>query len=370
MKSPKLPLNDGERTTRDKRFEQHDFRLPLAPVRVLVACGWVCHTDAGDSRLRVEVLTRSHQLARVTAPDGRAAIVKQPIHGQAYSRGLARELYVYRLAKWVSALEEVLPSALCLDEQRGLLAVESLAVGRNWPDETDLIPITSAGVALQLGRAMAQWHRETKAIPMAPSLAAGILHLPASLDTALNGRSASAQAFMQMIASDHELAEALHEGASIYRNACLIHGDIRPDNWLVCRRTTQSTLKVIDWEMSGRGDPAWDVGSACAECILQVIRSGVVLSRDDGGWPGVVQTTLREFLESYVNTGGALTDAREEWDRVVLYAGSRLLHVACEWAEYQANIDDGLVNEIAGQARRLLRTRRTAATSLASWANL
>jgi len=48
--------------------------------------------------------------------------------------------------------------------------------------------------------------------------------------------------------------------------------------------------------------------------------------------------------------------------------GTRLLHVASEWAEYSYNIDGGGVDQIVGQARNLLRTRQRVAASLASWA--
>jgi thiamine kinase-like enzyme len=367
MRDTKTLDDIREQPARLRHLAEKSRRPPLTPVQVLLACGWLTSADAEDSRLRVETLTRSHQVVRVTAPDRRVAIVKQSIHAQGHPRDLARELYVYRLAAWIGALAEVLPATLHLDEQRGLLVLESLAVGRNWPDDSDLVPLTSPGIARRLGRAMASWHRETKDIPMAPSLAAGILHLPDSLETAIDGRSASAQNFMRSVAVDREFAEALQAGASIYRHACLIHGDVRPDNWLVRRETAQPTLKVIDWEMSGFGDPAWDFGSACAESILQAIRSGVVLPRETSGWPEVAEPTLRELLDGYLTTGGGLAREEAEWERVVLYTGCRLLHVACEWAEYRHNVDDGLVDQIASQARGLLRARRPASASLARW---
>src|SRR5215212_8095281 len=98
---------------------------------------------------------------------------------------------------------------------------------------------------------MAGWHYETKDMALEPSPAPGILYMADSLEQALAGRSDSAQMFMRSLTADPEFCEALREGASVYEPSCLIHGDIRPDNWVVKRGPLEIKLKVFDWEMSG-----------------------------------------------------------------------------------------------------------------------
>lgn len=347
-------------------------RSPVAAERVLLACGWLDKAEAGDPRLSVEVLTRSHHVVRVIAPDGRTAIIKQPAQeGLQKGRNLARELYVYRLASWIGALANVLPTPFLIDEVRQVLVLESLATGRHWPDDADLLPITSGRTAFCLGAAMSAWHRATKSVSMAPSLAAGILQLPDSLESATKGRPESARALMRRLVSDRELCEALREGETVYQHVCLIHGDIRPDNWLLAKSPGTEKLKVIDWEMSGLGDPAWDVASACAESILQALRAGDGLVRAGEGWPAVTESPLRQLLSGYwCDEGGLDIDSHATWDRLVLFAVARLLHVACEWAEYSVNVDSGLVDQVIGEAKALLRARPQAAASLASWARV
>jgi len=346
------------------------FKPPLDPLRVLVACGWLTAAEAADPSLKVDTLTRAHQVVRVTAPDGRAVIVKQPTpEARQSGRNLYRELYVYRLAGWIDALSKALPAPLLIDEMRQLLVFECLAFERNWPDELEVEPISAPGVAKQLGQAMAGWHHATKDIALEPSPAPGILYMADSIESALEGRSGSAQAFMRSLTADPEFCEALREGAKVYQPACLIHGDIRPDNWVVRRDKVPTTLKVIDWEMSGLGDPAWDIGSACAESILQVVRTEARVMPDASGWPPLAASALREFLCAYVAAqGGIDASSSATWDRVALMAATRLLHVASEWAEHSYNIDSGGVDKIVGQARNLLRTRQLVAASLASWA--
>ncbi len=346
------------------------FTPPVDPLRVLVACGWLTAAEVSDPRLRIDSLARSHQVVRVTTPDGRAAIVKQPTpEARQNGRNLNRELYVYRLAGWISALSQVLPASLLIDEKRQLLVCESLDNGRTWPDMLEIEPISAAGVAEQLGRGMAGWHRETKDIPLETSPAPGILYIADTLEPALEGQSSSAQAVLRTFSKDAEFCEAFHEAAQAYQPACLIHGDIRPDNWTVLRDKAPIKVKVFDWEMAGFGDPAWDVGSVCAESILQVIRSGVSAIPGVSGWLPLSAPALCEFVRAYVAGQGCLdAGTSATWDRAVLFAATRLLHVAVEWAENSNNFDSGMVDQIVGQARYLLRTRQQLAASLASWA--
>ena len=338
----------------------------LDPLRVLVACGWLPPSDAADPRLRVDTLTRSHQVVRVTAPDGRAVIVKQPMpEARQSGRSLYRELYIYRLASWMEALSKILPAPLLIDEGRQLLVCECLSFAPNWPDELEIESLAAPGVARELGQAMAGWHHETKEIALEPSPAPGILYITDSLEPALEGRSESAQTFMRSLPADPEFRQALEEGANLYEPSCLIHGDIRPDNWVVRRSQSELKFKVFDWEMSGLGDPAWEIGSACSESVLQLIRSGLSTDPDESGWPSLAKPTLHEFLSAYttarrdVDPSGSIL-----WDRVTLFAAARLLHVASEWAEYSHNIDSGGVERIVAQARNLLRAREQAAASL------
>jgi len=355
---------------RSNRSSGESLKAPIAPVRVLLACGWLTADQAADPRLRIESLTRSHQVVRVTAADNRSAIVKQPTPEARHSgRSLARELYVYRLAAWIAALAKILPAPYLIDERRQLLVCESLACGLNWPDDIEIDRIAAPGVAEQLGRAMAIWHRETKGIALEPSPAAGILYLKDSLATALQGRSESAQTYLRSLAADAEFCEAFRQGALLYRPECLIHGDIRPDNWIVRRDPEHIALKVFDWELSGLGDPAWDIASACAEAVIDLLRTGVSILPDNSGWPPCAASTLREFIRAYAAAQrGIRTNTAPNWIAVVLFSASRLLHVASEWAEYPYNLDSGIVDQIVGYARSLLRARQQAAAALANWA--
>lgn len=344
----------------------------IAPLRVLKTCGWLTEWEAADARLRIDTLNRSHQVVRVTAPDGRSAIVKQPLPEARYNgRNLDRELYVYRLAGWIEALKSILPAPYLIDERHQLLACECLPVGGSWPDDIQLDYISTRGVAAQLGAVMAGWHRATQGIAMEPSPAPGIMYLSDALETAIQGRSESAQLFLRSLAADATFGAAFREGATLYKPAALIHGDIRPDNWNVRRDRGNILLKVFDWELAGLGDPAWDVASVVAEAMIEAIRTGSSGGSNDRGWPLCAVSTIHEFVEAYVaNQPMPGMDDTAAWRQVALYIPLRLLHVASEWSEYAHNLASGLVERMVDHARTLLHTRQHAAETLATMAHV
>src|SRR6478736_120802 len=92
-----------------------------SPVAVLRACGWL----AADAELaRVQDVSSSHSVHRATRSDGAEAIVKMRLADG--KRGLANELFVYRLACWSEALGCVLAHPLHVDEAAQLLVLEAL----------------------------------------------------------------------------------------------------------------------------------------------------------------------------------------------------------------------------------------------------
>jgi aminoglycoside phosphotransferase (APT) family kinase protein len=340
-----------------------------SPIDVLVGCGWLRASDAGDPALRIDAVSSSHALFRVTAPDGRAVIVKQvPEKAAQRGRNLAREMFVYRLAHWMPAIATLVPRPIVIDERRDLLVVESLASGPVWPDVADVASVASSDVCLQLGRAMAAWHSSTNDIGAWPSLGVGVFGLPDSLSEACHGRPRSTQALMDSIGADAVLAGALREARSSYAHRCLIHGDLRRENWILDRRNGSPSLKVFDWEMSGIGDPAWDIGSVVAEAVLEQIRERRIEQSRSVVWPPAIEAPMKAFLHAYSASNGVL-DVRDlkSWEMMTLCTVGRLLHVACECADLAADANGWPVSDIVKSARTIATRRRKAAAALGRW---
>ncbi len=342
------------------------WREPPSPVDVLLACGWLTNAEAKDPRLDVAAALSSHALFRVTTPAGRSAVVKQvPRSAAEGGRSLLQELYVYRVASWVPLLASALPKPIFIDERRQLLAIESLGAHQVWPARS--ASLQSPDVGRALGRVMARWQRSTQDLAFWPSPARGVLHLPEQLELASSGRPRSTQRLMRVVATDPELADALRESRALWRDRCLIHGDIRRENWIKAAGRRGCALKVLDWELSGWGDPAWDVASVLAEAVLDLIRGEGDGQRAD--WVARIGRSSRRFVQSYAREGGLvdLTDVEASL-QVASFAACRLLHVALEWADVQADEEEGPATGVIAQARHLLRSRQDLATALRAWA--
>lgn len=106
--------------------------------------------------------------------------------------------------------------------------------------------------------------------------------IPRYAGNAASDGSAAATVFLRLLAEtgaydDLTAVRALHAQASD-----VIHGDVRWDNMLVTAGSGPRdglNLRLIDWELVGRGDGAWDLGCLMAEvlrfwCTATGMRSG------------------------------------------------------------------------------------------------
>jgi hypothetical protein len=321
---------------------------PPSPVAVLRACGWMA---AGVDTPRVEDLSSSHSVYRAIRCDGAEAIVKMcRSDGR---RGLSSELFVYRMVGWSDALGGVLARPLYVDECAQLLVLEALPgikVHRGRMSEP--------GFMRRIGGTLAIVHRATFGQPMPVSGAAGILEVADRPEATGLDRPPQTQALMRRIASDALLADALRAAKADYRVRCLIHGDLRPEHWM---ELPDSTLRLIDWEMGGGGDPMLDLASAMVEPALEAIRWGTPLH----DWPSGADTALAELTAGYRDCGGlAPVDSIAGRIQLARLGAARLLHVACEWAD--AGMHASSVDALVDAARSLVIRLGTASERLAA----
>jgi Phosphotransferase enzyme family len=140
----------------------------------------------------------------------------------------------------------------------------------------------------------------------------------------------------------YPLLDALQK---LWRYDAFIHGDIKWDNFIVYDRNEtgdEYTLKLIDWELAGFGDAAWDLGSAFQAYLSFPIIS---LSSIPGQLPtnlaGLLQfapqeirQAVRELWIGYLGEQPLDERAAAEFiERVMRSAGARLLQTALECTE-------------------------------------
>lgn len=77
--------------------------------------------------------------------------------------------------------------------------------------------------------------------------------------------------YLQIVQSVNDALRMLKQ---TWQPICLIHGDFKCDNILIRRESADDqTIKFIDWELSGWGDPLWDLGSLIGHYLLYWVMS-------------------------------------------------------------------------------------------------
>ncbi len=291
-------------------------------------------------------LSRSHCVHRVDASEG-SVVVKTPSgRAQGRSRSLAAEAFAYRLATWRPGLAAVLPRVLLIDERRQVLVLEAAAwstVGAVLQDESRL-PHPAASASL--GAALASVHQATAGVPVPFPASAGILDLPDSSPADIE--LVHAKDLALEVSRDPVIAAGLRTARADWEPVCLVHGDVKWDNCLVDLDLAPVSLRLIDWELSGWGDPAWDVSAALAQASALEVTSGRSAEPDQASLVG-----------AYVALAGA-----QALPRVARYWPARLVHLALECAEGGAlSVADSLLE----CARDLMRQEPETGVRLWSW---
>jgi phosphotransferase family enzyme len=223
---------------------------------------------------RLRDLSRSHTVTSAELPDGSAYVVKRvSTSARDAGRSLAAEMYAYRLASWHPDLASVLPSAVHLDERRQIVVLVAAPPEQLFPVQGLHPGFPSHALAVALGRALATLHVATTDVPLLTTAACGVVALPDAPagERRLGSESAAAAAVVDEVLADPVLAAALRRTASALRPACLIHADLKWDNTVLDPGPPARVL-LFDWELSGEGDPAWDVGSALADTVAYSAR--------------------------------------------------------------------------------------------------
>jgi aminoglycoside phosphotransferase (APT) family kinase protein len=299
----------------------------------------------------VQDLSRSHDLTFVALPDGPAYVVKRLSRdASASGRSLAAELYTYRLASWRPELAAVLPRAVHLDERRQVLALVAAPPTHLYPEQCLRPGFPSPDLAAALGRSLAALHRATDGIPLLTEASCGVVHLPdtAEQDRRIGAGAPAALAVARAVVDDVVLAGALRRAAAALRPSCLIHADLKWDN-AVLDPGPPARVTLFDWELSGRGDPAWDVGSALADTVSLPVRLGAAATPP----PERLSPALRALLAAYGADGtGAGTEDFAE--RVVVSWAARTVHLALECGAAVEDPEHAVVRGLTATARRLV----------------
>lgn len=330
-----------------------------SPVALLCDLGLLSPGDA--ARALVGNLSRAHPVFSVQCPDGRRLVVKTAAADRGADLGI--EFLVYRLAVWCEPVRRALPVAVAVDEDRQALVLEelhpagergSLAEQGGWPPQlqpraTPARPAEwLAGISRRLGETLGALHRGTADLPLPPARSPLIL-------LGLVGEYPAGGALGEALA-ELRTDERLVSAAGAWGRpsvGCLVNHDMKWDNVVVAEA---GRIVLVDWELAGRGDPAWDLGCLLAEHLLR--RTGPA-----AGLPGAAGQLLGGYAASAVLRPTAVPVLAE---RTVIAAGLRIAQLGLETVESLPTGADRPLEGLVALARAVLDERESLTREVAA----
>ena len=323
-----------------------------------------------DEQLAIIDASRRNCVFLATTPAGPTHVVKQAVPRNAGT--LRHEAAVLRALAGEPALAPLVPAVVHHDPDAPLLVLSTPGGARDW-NKHQVVGRFSPAPATLLGRTLGALHRlSADTVERRP---AGVdpmwgLTLPEPPHELLLDLSEAAQELVALVQATPSLCDALRGVAATGADGALVHGDLRWDNCLAVaapasRRRTR--LLLVDWELGGRGDAAFDVGTVLGEYLRVWVISITIL---DPGDPARLLSLARYPLRSmkpaiaaFWNAYRAASPRCPPLRRVVELAAVHLLQTAIEYARGLPSVS-AHAGSLVQLADNLLRTPEDAASSL------
>jgi hypothetical protein len=250
----------------------------------------------------------------VTLKSDRKLLLKQERHSKD-GKTAGEFLNEWRVQELVSKFAELtsvrylFPEILCFDAEHSIVALNYLDECRDLNEFYAKEKIFPIAIAREIGSAIAAIHRLTfQKTNYQDFLAGAKIDRDASEpEIAINFQGidrispevfgvfpSDCLKFLALYQRYDSLGQAISTVNDSYQPCCLTHRDFKLNNILLrddweqrlTKSRSESILRIIDWERSGWGDPAFDLGSIIAS-YLQIWLGSLVVSPD---------TTLEESL--------------------------------------------------------------------------
>lgn len=309
-----------------------------------------------DDGITVESSSRRNRNLRITWPDGTGYLAKLPDGRSPLSRRTLRaEVHFYRLSRDMGTLEGLLVPMLYDDPERGMLVLDLQSRHRTMQEllidrAPGEFPISvQRRAASALGRLHAAELGVVDDVPQATGVAP-IADYGRPDPWILATATQSTMLVLEMLNDLPEVTAGLTNLVRNWQPETLVHGDVRPDNFLIKGR---SDLRIVDWELWHIGDPAQDLGSLLAAAVPATLGEAAMatpyeqtvsetpsmnLEEASTILQAVSAAVWEEYLATRELTSGA---ARRLAARATSYAAARLVQAVMEMADRNDAVTPG-----------------------------
>lgn len=334
-------------------LEQHEVAA------YLVKRGLLSRRTIVSGRLRIVDASSRNRNVRVSGGPGESYLLKQGVVADS-SETLANEVALYRrLAAAPAPIAACVPRLYAHDALRGVLILEWIENGQDLDRHHATRDQASPTLARALARVLATIHGVAPDDDELRDDPPWVLSLHRPELGALRYLSAASIELIKAVQSDGRVTSGLDELRDGWRRETLVHRDVK---WANCvaqpshggGRLTQ--IKLVDWEMAGWGDPAFDVGSAFNDFLGYRTRMQRPLSS--------VQPAIGAFWRAYLAARAIDQRAAAELlMRAVRFAGARLLQSTFEHTQETPHTTGRVAAAVALSAS-MVGTPREAAADL------
>ena len=325
----------------------------------LIARGLLTRKEIVDGSLTVVDRTSRHRNFLVLRGSQPGYFVKHIQPGQFSSaQTLEREAACYRLIHSepkFSPLSPLVPRLYAYDPVNHVLVLELLSEAENlgaYQTRENKYPEAIAG---RLGATLGGYHLATRDA-LTNGLAARAATLSRAVPWILEFHRSQPETLSMISPANAQMysvlnkypgfARKLDEIRESWNAGTLIHADMKFENCALYYpqgKMADPEMKIVDWEMAGFGDPAWDVGS-----ILQAYLNCWLLSipPTPGASPeqlesqakvplSSIQPAIQAFWRAYAQTMRLEeTEASGQLRRCVAHAAARMLQTVFEWMHH------------------------------------
>lgn len=301
----------------------------------------------------------------ITVADGRKLLVKQERHNQHQEAAgeFIAEWRVQQLLQHFSQLDHLRPllsELLHFDEYNSIIVFKYLDNYRDlmeiYVKEKVFIPEISAAI----GKLLATIHRSTfkhqeysdflchQRHDLIGYQVRNLIQWMDRIEPEIFGLvPADALKFFALYQRYASLTQAIAELGSAFTPSCLTHNDLKLNNILLHQdweTSPQQIVRLIDWERSAWGDPAFDLGMLIAS-YLQIWLTSLVISKSLTIEESLslatiplekLQPSIAQLSLAYLKTFPEIVEHRPDfWQRVVQFVGLALIQQIHAMIQYQ-----------------------------------
>jgi|KBSSwiStaDraftv2_1062776.scaffolds.fasta_scaffold03876_10 Predicted aminoglycoside phosphotransferase len=311
-------------------------------VHHLLRLGLLRPDDLVDRPITVsEQLTRNH-LIRVEKDDGSGFIIKEPRNADELD---ASTMWMEATVSWLSAndpsfgrMKQWLPQYLHYHEPQKILTCELISSAEPLVSMLLSAPRLDPAVFREIGKAFGTLHGAVSI-----GSAHGQQHrlfsplMPWVLTLGSNThryapRTVAAAAVLREVMLNGSAVRALAQLREHWRSTQVIHGDAKTTNILVLE---DSSIRIVDWEISNLGDGLWDVASIMHSLIVPNPRAhtdplDVAMAK--------AAMLIEPVWEGYLEQGPSLPPGLDARGAAYRMAGARLIQTCLECGYYPGRL--------------------------------